>query len=217
MKRIVLTVLASLVGGVSYGQDSSRNCTDATAPTAAAQATNNPCPQQAAATSVTQSAPNSFFSSTVTSSSWIPLDVAQAMLSGSSGSSLGVAAAANAVPQGAFSASPNLTINNFPIAPSRGFVGPFRSLGVGPRGGFSTYSAPAASTATPLGYMTYAPTTVNSFGAAPASNTPYYTVYYRGSGSIVLNSARLFPVDDGRTMVPVYVPTPIATPANLGR
>lgn len=212
MKRIVLTVLASLVGGASYGQDASKNCVGAPAAPAAAQATSTPCPQQSAAASFSQAAPSSFSMSTVTSSGWMPLHVAQAMFGGNTG-----AAAASAVPQGAaFSASPSLTINNFTVAPSRGFVGPFGSFGTGPRG-FSTYSAPAASAATPLGYMSYAPTTVNSFGAAPAANTPPYTVYYRGTGSIVLNSARLFPVDDGRTMVPVYVPTPIATPANLGR
>ncbi len=44
-----------------------------------------------------------------------------------------------------------------------------------------------------------------------------YTVYYRGVGSVVIQSPRQFPVGDGQTMAPVYVPTPVAYPANPSR
>lgn len=67
----------------------------------------------------------------------------------------------------------------------------------------------------------------SGYSLAPAIQTiPYdthsihgadYTVYYRGVGSVVVNSPRLFPVADGQLMAPIYVPTPIAYPSYTGR
>lgn len=146
----------------------------------------------------------------------VPLATAQAMISSAGGTVItSNAPTLTAVPtavSGVFTTSPSV-IATAPGGVVFNSAAPttLRSTGYGAYAIQQPTVAAAAS-----GYVVQAPTRVLS----PEVHSVYgadYTVYYRGVGSVVLNSPRQYAVGNGQTLVPIYVPTPLAYPSYSGR
>lgn len=151
-----------------------------------------------------------------TGSAVVPLATAHAMISSAGGtvmtSSLPTVTAVPTTGSGTY------TVNQSMIATAPGGV-VFNSFAptTARHMGYGSYAIQQPTVAAAAsGYIMQAPTRVLS----PEVHSAYgadYTVYYRGVGSVVLNSPRQYPVGNGQTLVPIYVPTPLAYPAYSGR
>jgi|GEM_PF-3302958 len=148
-----------------------------------------------------------------TGSTAVPLATAQAMISSAGGTVI-----TSSIPTVSITGSGAYTVNQPLLATAPGGVvfNSFAPTSLRPMGyGSYTIQQPTVAAAA-SGYIMQTPTRVLS----PDVHSAYgadYTVYYRGVGSVVLNSPRQYAVGNGQTLVPIYVPTPLAYPAYSGR